>query len=386
MSSDAEQFTGLTNYEAAAPKPPPGWELGHVVNHNNGSAQYTGLSLDEAIDPNEAEILAEMRLDSTQWSIKPGSLQVRKWQQKAGLEWCWYYRITAVRRPVSSVDLEGLTKALRKRKRRKAVDGNLGGQIWATSDWQIGKAGTIEMVLDTVGSLPDRFEASWIQSGKPDTVAVVFGGDLVEGCAFNYGSSQTFSVELNDRDQRAVVREGAMRIIDRAAAVAGNVQVIAVGGNHGENRASKGALMTDNADNVDVAAIEDCRWACRDAEAYEHVGWHLPGNDLVVCADIAGLRVAVTHGHQFRGQSKAEQWWDKQAGNHRPAGSAELLLTGHYHSLKVEWLGPRTWVQMPTEDAGSPWYAEVAGVGARRSGSLTIDVNDPAHIGHLRVV
>ncbi|MGB1506820.1 MAG: hypothetical protein ACPHDT_15190 [Acidimicrobiales bacterium] len=40
---------------------------------------------------------------------------------------------------------------------------------------------------------------------------------------------------------------------------------------------------------------------------------------------------------------------------------------------------------MPTEDAGSPQYAERAGVGARRSGSVTIDVKS-GRVGDIRVV
>lgn len=383
--SAAEEFTRLTAHHNGPDRPPPGWEPGHVVDHENGHAEFTGLSTTDAIDPDEASILAEMRLDPEEWSIKPGSLQVRKWQQKAGSgEWCWYYRLTALKRSRAARDLDALVAALRRRKRSTALESRLGGQIWATSDWQIGKAGTIEHVLDTIGELPARFERSWKQSGKPGEIVVVFGGDLVESCSPHfYGSQQLYSVEMNDREQRAVVREGAMAIIDKASTLVEQVTVVAVPGNHGENRHGKRDSIVG--DNVDVAAIDDCRWACRDLPAYDHVRWAIPGEDLTVCVEVDGLRLGVFHGHQVRGQGKVQAWHDKQAGNHRPIGAADLLISGHYHSFRCEWLGPRTWVQLPSEDAGSPQYAESAGAGARRSGSVTIDV-ESGSVGDVRIV
>jgi len=383
--SAAEEFTRLTAHHNGPDRPPPGWEPGHVVDHENGHAEFTGLSTTDAIDPDEASILAEMRLDPEEWSIKPGSLQVRKWQQKAGSgEWCWYYRLTALKRSRAARDLDALVAALRRRKRSTALESRLGGQIWATSDWQIGKAGTIEHVLDTIGELPARFERSWKQSGKPGEIVVVFGGDLVESCSPHfYGSQQLYSVEMNDREQRAVVREGAMAIIDKASTLVEQVTVVAVPGNHGENRHGKRDSIVG--DNVDVAAIDDCRWACRDLSAYDHVRWAIPGEDLTVCVEVDGLRLGVFHGHQVSGQGKVQAWHDKQAGNHRPIGAADLLISGHYHSFRCEWLGPRTWVQLPSEDAGSPQYAESAGAGARRSGSVTIDV-ESGSVGDVRIV
>lgn len=383
--SAADEFTKLTAHRNGPDRPPPGWEPGHIVDHDSGHAEFTGLSTTEAIDPDEKIILAEMRLDPDEWAIKPGSLQVRKWQQKAGSgEWCWYYRLTAVRRSKTTADLDDLTTALRRRKRATRRSETPDGQIWATGDWQIGKAGTIDVVLDTLGQLPARFEASWRAAGKPGSITVAFLGDLVEGCTgMHYGVQQIYSTEMNDREQRAVVREAAMAVIDRASTLASDVLVVAVPGNHGENRVTKRDSIVG--DNVDVAAIDDCRWACRDAEAYDHVRWAVPGDDLAVCVEVDGLRLGLIHGHQVSGQGKIETWWDKQAGNHRPVGSADLLLSGHYHSLRVEWLGPRTWVQVPTEDAGSPQYAERAGVGGRRSGSVTIDVA-AGTVGDIRIV
>ena len=383
--SAAEDFTGLVAHQNGPDRPPPGWEPGHLIDHESGQATFTGLATTEAVDPDEAAILAEMRLDPGEWKIKPGSLQVRKWQQKAGTgEWCWYYRITAVRRSKAFGDLDDLVGALRRRKRSTKLSAAPGGQVWATSDWQVGKAGTIEHVLDSLGQLPARFERSWRQAGRPGEVLVAFGGDLVESCSPHfYGSQQLFSVEMTDREQRAVVREAAMAIIDKASTLAEKVTVAAVPGNHGENRHGKRDSVVG--DNVDAAAIDDCRWAAMDVPAYSHVAWAVPGDDLTACVEVDGLRVGLFHGHQVSGQGKVQAWHDKQAGNWTPIGAAELLISGHYHSFRHEHLGPRTWIQCPSEDAGSPQYAERAGAGARRSGSVTVDVH-AGTVGDVRIV
>lgn len=374
MPSSADKYDRMMAHQNPPAAPPPGWEPGYQVDHAAGEATFQGLSTVEAIDPDEASVLGEMGLDAGEWMIQPGSLQIRKWQQRAGTdEWCWYYRITAVRRTRSAGDIDEFVREVRRRKPVKRTSTVPGAQIWATSDWQIGKAGSLEVVVDALAELPDRFEAAWRDAGRPGEIVVIFGGDLVENCDFHY-EGQLFQIELHERDQRRLVREFAFRLIDRAARLAGSVLVVAVGGNHGENRAGKGRIMTSTGDNKDVAAIEDIRWACRDSDRYSHVRWALPDEDLTVCVDVDGLRVAVTHGHQIRGANKVESWWDQQAGNHRPAGGASVLFTGHYHAFEHRWLGPRTWIQIPAEDAGSPWYAELRGPGARRAASVAADV------------
>jgi hypothetical protein len=390
--SAADDFDGLIAAAVPAQKPPPGWEPGHILDHESGVATFTGLSLTDSIDPDEAKILAEMKLDPEQWAVIPGTLQVRKWQQKAGSDdWCWYYRITVERRSKAAHGLDEFVAHVRSRKPRKRATRTgvaSGAQIWATSDWQIGKAGTIETVLEDLAALPDRFEAAWVEAGKPDEIGVVFAGDLGENCTGHY-PGMLFQVELHERDQRRIVREVAFRIIDRAAGLATKVTVITVGGNHGENRTggSKGEMMTSPGDNKDVAAIEDVRWAARDHDRWAHVEWLIPGDDLTVTAEIGATRIAVNHGTKFGGQGvkAVEKWWNGQAGNHRPAGAATLLITGHYHHLSHVWIGPRTWVQCPAEDAGSLWFAESTGIGDRRAGSVAISV-DAGSVGAVRLV
>ena len=42
--SAAEEFTRLTAHRNGPDRPPPGWEPGHLINHETGVAEFTGLA------------------------------------------------------------------------------------------------------------------------------------------------------------------------------------------------------------------------------------------------------------------------------------------------------------------------------------------------------
>ena len=46
-------------------------------------------------------------------------------------------------------------------------------------------------------------------------------------------------------------------------------------------------------------------------------------------------------------------------------------MSGHFHHLRVEQDGDRTWIQAPTVDTGSPWYDQRNG-GRATPGTLTL--------------
>jgi hypothetical protein len=56
-------------------------------------------------------------------------------------------------------------------------------------------------------------------------------------------------------------------------------------------------------------------------------------------------------------------------------GDATLLLTGHFHHLKVEQTGAKTWIQAPSLDGGSTWFENSAGQAAP-AGMLTLVVGN----------
>jgi hypothetical protein len=65
----------------------------------------------------------------------------------------------------------------------------------------------------------------------------------------------------------------------------------------------------------------------------------------------------------------------KQAHGQQDIGEATLLLTGHYHHLRIEQSGRKTWVQAPALDGGSQWFSNSSGAEAP-AGMLTLTVGE----------
>ena len=89
----------------------------------------------------------------------------------------------------------------------------------------------------------------------------------------------------------------------------------------------------------------------------------------IIPDEAAGTIIGATHGHVFR-KGKGHDWWARQAHARHRIAAADILLTGHYHHLRIEQDGDRLWMQAPTVDTGSPWYDQRHG-GRSTPGTLT---------------
>jgi hypothetical protein len=212
--------------------------------------------------------------------------------------------------------------------------------------------------------------------GRPlGTLYIAGMGDLIEQCSGNY-TIQTFTVELNHRDQMKVTVRLLLEAVQRWSRMFDRVVVTAVGGNHGEHR-QNGKKFTDDADNDDVAVFETLALVLdQNPETYGHVSFVLPTEELSVSLDVSGTIVAFTHGHLSGGgnpQQKQWNWWKGQMAGQLPAGDAEVLVTAHYHHFSVIDHGPRVHLQCPAMDCGSKWYRDKTGAESRK-GTLTFTV------------
>jgi hypothetical protein len=72
--------------------------------------------------------------------------------------------------------------------------------------------------------------------------------------------------------------------------------------------------------------------------------------------------LGMVHGHQAARPEGIPSWWTKQAFGNQPVAAATVLMTGHFHHLRVQELGQsanggsRYWIQAKTMDNGSNWY------------------------------
>lgn len=357
------------SYARTKPNHPAGWEAG--VRFERGEQTITSgpvpvdgsVVWDEELrrwgfDPAEVEVVEPARVSAWEGQAKGGgtvTLRAFKGQVR--------------RRSIgSAIDVDILCDEIRRHKpaKRQPPTGTTAFVV-CVADWQIGKpdgdgtAGTVRRVLAGIDAVTARIR-ELRRLGRPlGSLYVVGLGDIIESCDGHY-DMQAFGVELNLTEQVRVARRLIVKALTTWAPLFEQVVVPVVPGNHGENRRG-GKAFTDFADNHDVAVFEQAAAVLEaNPDTYGHVSFVFPtGQDLTVTLDIAGTVTALAHGHQFRGGSKAQAWWASQAHGMQPPGDATLLLSGHYHHLRVEQSGAKTWLQAPALDGGSTWWVNQTG-------------------------
>lgn len=360
---------------------PEGWEPGVTWNGSDGTVTTTGMPAENA--PDWDTVLKVWGLDPQNFTVvEPVLFNV--WGDTLGvLNRQWKGKV--VRKGVAhDADVKELADEIKKHKPKK-VEFSPGdsAMVVALSDLQIGKGeggGTAAMVKRFLSGISE-VEARWkelVRSGRNlDRLIIVGLGDVVEGCSGFY-EMQEFQTDLDRREQVTVARRLIVKAITSWASFAPMVIVAAIPGNHGENRKG-GKAYTTFGDNDDVAVFEQVAEIIGANEAYDHVKFAFPKNDLTITLDVHGTIVGLAHGHQARGGGNASgkigTWWAKQALGMQPVADATLLLTGHYHHLSITEHGIRTHIQAPSLDGGSQWFTETSGVSAR-SGLLTLVVGN----------
>jgi hypothetical protein len=328
-------------------------------------------------EPDEVALLEGWRLDPEVWSLVDGSLLVNRWQMSG--EWQYQYKARLVRRVGPRVDVDELLRGVGKWKAPKWRDWSGGSLVICPSDWQVGKAdndgtvGTVQRIVESSARLVE-----YARQVKPSEVVLVGMGDLLEGCDGNY-PAQTFTVELDRRQQTRVVRRLFRDLVVGLSRVGVPMRVSGVAGNHGEHR-KDGKAFTGPGDNDDVAVVEQVAEIMQaNPDAFGHVGWHIPDDRLEVCLDVAGWRVGFHHGHIAGSgaspQIKQRNWWRDHAFQGSLIGDSDFLVSGHYHHLSVVDHGPRVHFQTPAMDGGSRWWEDKGG-GRSATGTLTFMVGE----------
>jgi len=381
-------------------KHPQGWEP--RVEENGDEATAVSQPTDEA-NPDEESLIRSWNFDPKEWMIT-GPINCRRWQGVIPVEseaackclpkmpephyehpWQFYYKASLIRRAKAqrALDIKELLPSILSMKPSKtpAPGGDSAlGLIFA--DLQMGKD-DVDGVTGTVARAIDKIEMAKDQARHLRRAGVslgalyVFGlGDLVEGCDGWY-DQQAFRVQLNRRDQVKVARRIVIRALRELAPLFPRVVVAAIPGNHGEHR-KDGKSFTTFGDNDDVAIFEMAEETLSEnPDAFSHVSFVIPKDDLTVTLDVCGTITGLAHGHQAgRGNgaaSKMQNWWKDQAHGQQPIGSAQLLLSGHWHHLIVNQSGSKTHIQAPALEGGSDWWREQTGQEAPK-GLMTVAI------------
>jgi len=354
------------HFEATPPAPEPtprrkdaptGFSFEHDGNHGwiqtgplaERPKTWDAFIIDSGLDPNEVEV--------------EEPVQVRGWDAPAGggdIVRMHYYRLT-VRRRTLKRDIDELVKAA-KRRRKSTENGTVVTDqafVVALGDLQLGKAdgdgveGTVARFLATTTEAVKRYKR--IAKGSP--VYLIHLGDCIEGMV-SQGGANTWRTTLTTTEQVRFYRRLVLEQIKAFAAVAPQMVVVGIPGNHDEAHRP----IHTYGDSWATDAMSAVRDALELAGNYEHVAIHTPARDeLTLTLDMCGTRVGMAHGHQWRA-GQATTWWAKQSHGRQPIGDADLLLSAHLHHLRIEQTGSdKTWIQTPALESGSQWWKHRTG-------------------------
>jgi hypothetical protein len=337
---------------------PEEWRARHVIKGDEGEL-VTGPIAPVATD---SDLLVQFGYDPEEIEIVGTVNQWRK--QLPNGEWrvSYYFK----HRPkASSLDLPTLYQAAANKKLPKAR-GERTQQtvVVALSDMQIGKTGSrggTPELLERLHETRARLEQHLKQS-KPETLVLAEVGDLFEG--FESGGNPMFTNDLSLAQQMDMAATEVFEFVKLMTRF-GHVDVLCVPSNHTAWRNGKQNLGNPQ-DDLGLFVHQQVEKIANAAGL--DVTWHYPAPyDEAIIHSVRGTVLGVVHGNQF-GPGGAPNYWAKQQHGGQPIGSADILLTGHYHVLTIIPTGrnPYTaqskwWLQAPTIDNGSDWFRNKAG-------------------------
>ncbi|TFD80701.1 hypothetical protein E3T54_02870 [Cryobacterium sp. Sr8] len=248
--------------------------------------------------------------------------------------------------------------------------------VWA--DMQLGKvggrgdtAGLIERLAQKRAAL----ERYMFENYTSDTV-FIDAGDPIEG--FENVAAQMFTNDLSLPQQ---VDMAAVEMWKTLALMSsfGPVDAVAVPSNHGAWRAGKQSLGKPS---DDWGLTIQSRLKFQAELVGLPITFHKPSDwDESVAVDVRGTKLGVHHGHQAA-CDQMPKWWAGQQHGAQATADADVLVTGHYHHLRVQPTGrsirtgkSKWWLQAPTLDNGSDWYRNRAGDDSD-PGLLVFQIND----------
>ncbi len=239
--------------------------------------------------------------------------------------------------------------------------------VWA--DIQVGKTGSrggtpelIERVQEKRAALLDYQDRN-PRASKAFFLSV---GDEVE--SFENTAQQAFTNDLSFPDQLDLELTFELGMITDLASEYGDVTVAGCSSNHCRWRSGKNVLGAPK-DDYGLYLKRQLEKALRLNQDYDGVKFLYPEEwDETMAVDVLGTSVGLAHGHQVNRPDGIEAWWTKQTFGAQAVASADILLTGHFHTFRAQPMGRslksgknRWWLQAPTLDNGSDWFRNLQG-------------------------
>lgn len=326
---------------------------------------WSGLLEMWGLDPKEVEIVGPVRRSS--WDC--------------GGEVLNSYR-ASIQKKVGGrdYDFDELLSEIKKHKPSKKTpqEGDFAFVV-APADLQAGKGDPVELVRSFIEATDDtvaRFKELRKSGRSLGAVYLMWGGDCIEHVTGSY-AAQSFAVQLGLTEQVRLIRRLMMYQIKAFLNLVPLIVLVSVPGNHDIAVRGGGKMLTKSSDSFAIDCASQVSEAlAENPEVYGHVSVVVPrGEELTVSLDVCGTGVGLAHGHQIP-RGDAMKWWAGQAHGCQDIGDTTLLITGHFHHLKVIQEGVKTHIQLPSLDtAGSQYYTDSTGK-ASPTGMLSLVVGN----------
>jgi hypothetical protein len=357
----------LEDLVTPAPKvqAPEGWSPSVVFDGDGGEAtlpsvegdnpaDIDGFLRDAGIDPEQIEIVGEPRI--SRWQVaRPFPLEPA-WHTAVKVRW---------RRKNSTIDLPLLYSLAKKTKPTASKIGLADTALvvlW--SDLQVGKVdhrGGVEALIARVAETQKRL-LQLAKRTKPERIIFCDVGDSIEGFQNVADLHQLATNDLSLMQQVDLATSLAWETLKSLAKFA-PITYLSVGSNHCQFRISKQRVGSA----TDDWGIHIGRTLARlSKEVGLDITFHEPAkSDESLAYDVFGDGyhvLGMVHGHQANRPEGIPDWWRKQSFGKQSVTAATVLVSGHFHHLRVQELGStnrgtsRFWVQAATLDNGSNWW------------------------------
>ena len=315
------------------------------------------------------EMLIAADLDPNEYEVV-GNPRISKWQQRDGGDYLTSFRFSFTKKAGNLVDLPLLFSEAKKTRRTEPKAAGDKVFVIVPADYQVGKnasrGGTSELIARVFESY-DRIEQK-LKAGKWSRIVIVDAGDIIESVSNVASLAQLQSNDLSPMQQTDVAASLMWSLIKMAHKYA-PVTYCTVGSNHCQFRFNGQTVGKPGVDDWGIVILQQLRRLS--TEVGLDVTYIIPQpHDESVAFDPFGDNfhvIAVAHGHQAKQPNRVQSWLEKQAFGNGPTASFTTFISGHFHHLRVEELGPahnggsRYWVQASTSDNGSDWYRLTSG-------------------------
>lgn len=355
---------------------PPNYRPGVEFDGVEGTATTPGYSSEPE---NFDDFLRDAGLNPEEIDVIP-PIRTSRWQQKEGGAWLTSYRFT-FRRKNPEIDLPLLMREARRKIRKPArqekTDKCL---IVAPADLQVGKTGSrggVPELIERVFASFDRIEDQ-MKSGKYEHIYLLDMGDIIESTSNRADYKQLESNALSPMQQTDLAASLMLELIKRAVKYA-PVTYGSIASNHCQNRFKGQQVGRPGLDDWGIVILQQLRRIT--VELGLDVTYLIPEPEDEGFAFRYGVNtIGVMHGHQVSRPDNIKRYWQQASFGNQWSQACDLMLTAHFHHLRIEEFGQRFdgrgskfWVQCPTSDAGSDWYRRNYGEDSS-TGILTIEL------------